>query len=112
MTFLWSGDAQKRTARSLSNVGRILVCPRAVQGCEEREFKNAVKRGEYCLVEEVRTTWTACVTSALQLLDKSFLDELPPILAGKTPIEIRGELEKTILEFRRLVHTGEESLTP
>lgn len=78
---------------------------------EEREFKNAVKRGEYVSVEEVRLAWTSLTAKALQQLEKALLDELPPILAGLEPIEIRKKNEDHLNEVRRTLHRG-EGLTP
>lgn len=79
--------------------------------CEEREFKNAIKRGEYVSVEEVRLAWSSLTAKALQQLEKALLDELPPILAGLDPIEIRQRNEHQLNEVRRLIHNG-EGLTP
>jgi len=78
---------------------------------EEREFKNAVKRGEYVSVEEVRLAWSSLTAKALQQLEKALCDELPPILAGMDPIEIRQKNEEQLNEVRRLLHNG-EGLTP
>jgi hypothetical protein len=78
---------------------------------EEREFKNAVKRGEYVSVEEVRLSWSSNTAKALQMLEKALCDELPPILAGLEPIEIRQKNEQQLNEVRRLLHSG-EGLTP
>ena len=78
---------------------------------EEREFKNAVKRGEYVGVGEVREAWISLTSKALQQLEKALLDELPPILAGLSPIEIRKKNEDQLTEVRRLLHSG-EGLTP
>lgn len=78
---------------------------------EEREFKNAVKRGEYVSIEEVRLSWASCTAKALQMLEKALLDELPPILAGLEPIEIRNKNEQQLNEVRRLLHSG-GGLTP
>jgi hypothetical protein len=79
--------------------------------CEEREFKNSVKRGEYVSIEEVRLAWSSCTAKALQMLEKALLDELPPILAGLEPIQIRNKNEQQLNEVRRLLHSG-GGLTP
>lgn len=78
---------------------------------EEREFKNAVKRGEYVSLAEVRESWSSLTSKALQQLEKALLDELPPILAGLEPIEIRKKNEAQLNEVRRILHRG-EGLTP
>ncbi len=80
--------------------------------CEEREFKNAVKRGEYVSIEEVRLVWGECCAQVIQLLEKALMDEQPPILAGMDdPIEIRQNNERVLTEARRILHSG-EGLTP
>lgn len=80
--------------------------------CEEREFKNAIKRGEYVSLEEVRLVWGECCAQVIQLLEKSLMDEQPPILAGMdNPIDIRQNNERVLNEVRRILHSG-EGLTP
>jgi len=105
-TFMASNDLSGRSHDIDSLKSRDLLAK-----CEERELKNAIRRGEFVSVEEVRTVWTSLISQSLQMLEKALLDELPPILAGKEPIEIRNELEAALNEVRRLVHKG-EGLTP
>jgi hypothetical protein len=45
------------------------------------------------------------------MLEKALLDELPPILAGLEPIDIRNKNEQQLNEVRRLLHSG-GGLTP
>lgn len=79
---------------------------------EERRFNLSVKRGEYVKFDEVREVWGICVAQVIQLLEKSLLDEQPPILAGMDdPIEIRQNNERVLNEARRILHSG-EGLTP
>lgn len=79
--------------------------------CEEREFNLAKKRGEFVSLEEVRLAWSSYTAKAMQHLEKALLDELPPILAGKEPIEIRTDIDRQLMEVRRILHKG-EGLTP
>jgi len=107
----WSEFMKANDLAGKSNDLNVLKARDLLAKCEEREFKNSVKRGEYVSVEEVRLSWSSLTAKALQMLEKSLLDELPPILAGKDPLGIRVDLENQLNEVRQILHKG-EGLTP
>ena len=70
----------------------------------EREFRLAVKKGEYVPQEEVRSRWAYHVGQAVSLLRKRLENELPPILSGLDALGIRKEMSAAIDEFASLLH--------
>jgi DNA-binding transcriptional regulator YiaG len=73
----------------------------------EREFRLAIKKGEYVPQEEVRSRWAYHVGQAVSLLRKRLENELPPILSGLDAVGIRKELSLAIDEFAALLHEGQ-----
>jgi DNA-binding transcriptional regulator YiaG len=73
----------------------------------DREFRLAIKKGEYVPQEEVRSRWAYHVGQAVSLLRKRLENELPPILSGLDAIGIRKEMSVAIDEFAALLHEGQ-----
>jgi len=73
----------------------------------EREFRLAVKQGEYVPLEDVKTRWAYQIGQATTLLRKRLENELPPVLSGLDAVGIRKELSRAIDEFSALLHEGE-----
>ena len=73
----------------------------------EREFRLAVKQGEYVLLEDVKTRWAYQIGQAGTLLRKRLENELPPVLSGLDAVGIRKELSRAIDEFAALLHEGQ-----
>ena len=71
---------------------------------EEREFRLAVRRGEFVGVEQVRSDWTKVVSQATSLLRRKFEQELPPVLSGLDATGIQGECRKAIDEVLAILH--------
>ena len=73
---------------------------------EERELRLSVKRGEFVSVEQVNKEWIGLVSRARALLEGRLLDEMPPVLSGKDAHGIRQELDRVVIEFYELLHSG------
>lgn len=73
----------------------------------EREFRLAVRQGEYVPLEDVRTRWAYHVGQAVALLRKRLENELPPVLSGLDAVGIRKELSQAVDEFAALLHEGQ-----
>jgi len=81
----------------------------------EREFRLAVRKGEYIRKVEVREAWLSRSGRVVNLLRSKFEKELPPILAGKDAPSIQEALSAAIDEVLTALHDGEgkdASLTP
>ena len=78
---------------------------------DDREIRNAIRKGEYVPVEDVRQAWSKCIGDTRAILEARLLNELPPILEGKTAIQIREEIQKVILETYTTLNNGGQ-LTP
>lgn len=79
----------------------------------EREFRLAVRKGEYILNDLVREAWLSRCGRVVNLLRSKFEKEMPPQLAGLTAPDIQELLSKAIDELLMELHEGKpESLTP
>lgn len=79
----------------------------------EREFRLAVRKGEYILKDLVREAWLSRCGRVVNLLRSKFEKEMPPQLAGLTAPDIQELLSKAIDEVLMELHEGKpESLTP
>lgn len=79
----------------------------------EREFRLAVRKGEYIRKDEVREAWLGRCGRVVNLLRSKFEKELPPILAGKDAPGIQELLSAAIDEVLAELHEGKgDSLTP
>lgn len=65
---------------------------------EDRELRTSVRKGEYVSLDTVRQEWSTQIGKTRSLLEARFLNELPPLLAGKDAIGIRSEMERVLLE--------------
>ena len=71
---------------------------------EEREWRIAVKKGEYVPLHQVRTEWIGLVAQATSILRAKFENELPPILSGLDATGIQRECRQAIDEVLRSLH--------
>lgn len=79
----------------------------------EREFRLAVRKGEYIRKDEVREAWLGRCGRVVNLLRSKFEKELPPALAGKDALSIQEILSRAIDEALSGLHDGKgDSLTP
>ena len=79
----------------------------------EREFRLAVRKGEYILKDLVREAWPSRCGRVVNLLRSKFEKEMPPQLAGLTAPDIQELLSKAIDEVLQELHEGKgDSLTP
>ena len=79
----------------------------------EREFRLAVRKGEYILKDLVREAWLSRCGRVVNLLRSKFEKEMPPQLAGLTAPDIQELLSKAIDEVLQELHEGKgDSLTP
>ncbi len=79
----------------------------------EREFRLAVRKGEYILKDFVREAWLSRCGRVVNLLRSKFEKEMPPQLAGLTAPDIQELLSKAIDEVLQELHEGKgDSLTP
>ena len=74
----------------------------------EREFRLAVLRKEYVPITAVRDRWQFNVEQAVMTLRKKLEDEAPPLLEGKTALEIRQELAGVVDSFISIMNAGGE----
>ena len=86
----------------------------------EKEFRLAIRKGEYIRKDLVREAWLSRCGRVVNLLRSKFEKEMPPILAGKDAPSIQEALAKAIDEVLMALHDGtgadsgsnKESLTP
>ena len=79
----------------------------------EREFRLAIRKGEFIRKEIVRETWLSHCGRVVNLLRSKLEKELPPRLAGKDAPSIQEELGQAIDEVLGILHDGKgDSLTP
>lgn len=74
----------------------------------EREFRLSVLRKEYVPMTAVRDRWQFQVEQAVMTLRKKLEDEAPPVLEGKTALEIRRELAAVVDAFISAMNAGGE----
>lgn len=74
----------------------------------EREFRLSVLRKEYVPISAVRDRWQFNVEQAVMTLRKKLEDEAPPLLEGKTALEIRQELAGVVDSFISIMNAGGE----
>ncbi|WP_038168529.1 hypothetical protein [Verrucomicrobium sp. BvORR106] len=75
---------------------------------QEREFRLSVLRKEYVPISAVRDRWQFNVEQAVMTLRKKLEDEAPPLLEGKTALEIRQELAGVVDSFISIMNAGGE----
>ena len=79
----------------------------------EREFRLAIRKGEYIRKELVREAWLGRCGRVVNLLRSKFEKEMPPLLAGKDAPSIQEALAQAIDEVLKDLHDGkDDSLTP
>lgn len=79
----------------------------------EREFRLAIRKGEYIRKELVREAWLGRCGRVVNLLRSKFEKEMPPLLAGKDAPSIQEALAQAIDEVLKDLHDGKDnSLTP
>ena len=79
----------------------------------DREFRLAIRKGEYIRKEAVREAWLSRSGRVVNLLRYKFEKELPPRLAGLQAPDIQELLSSAIDEVLRDLHDGKDgSLTP
>lgn len=79
----------------------------------EREFRLAIKKGEYIRKDLVREAWLSRSGRVVNLLRSKLEKELPPVLAGKDAPSIQESLAIAIDEVLADLHDGKgDSLTP
>lgn len=83
--------------------GEALRARKLLAEIEERELKVAIRKGEYILAETVRTQIAALASGAVAILRAKFENELPPLIAGKSAVEIREISARVIDEVSEAV---------
>ena len=79
----------------------------------EREFRLAVRKGEYIRKDLVREAWLSRSGRVVNLLRSKLEKELPPLLAGKDAVAIQEALAHAVDEVVADLHDGKgDSLTP
>ncbi len=79
----------------------------------EREFRLAIRKGEYIRKDAVREAWLTRSGRVVNLLRSKLEKELPPVLAGKDAPDIQELLGRAIDEVLADLHDGKgDSLTP
>ena len=79
----------------------------------EREFRLAIRKGEYIRKDAVREAWLTRAGRVVNLLRSKLEKELPPVLAGKDAPDIQELRGRAIDEVLADLHDGKgDSLTP
>lgn len=79
----------------------------------EREFRLAIRKGEYIRKDAVREAWLTRSGRVVNLLRSKLEKELPPVIAGKDAPDIQEALSRAIDEVLADLHDGKgDSLTP
>ena len=79
----------------------------------EREFRLAVRKGEYILKDLVREAWLSRCGRVVNLLRSKFEKEMPPQLVGLDAPSIQEALSAAIDAVLQELHEGKgDSLTP
>jgi hypothetical protein len=87
----------KSTDEVVGNV-EALKARKLLAEVEEREFRVAVKKGEFVSLAEVERTWSARAAQAVGVMRSKFEQELPPILSGLDATGIQAELARVVDE--------------
>lgn len=79
----------------------------------EREFRLAIRKGEYIRKDAVREAWLTRSGRVVNLLRSKLEKEMPPVIAGKDAPDIQEALSRAIDEVLADLHDGKgDSLTP
>lgn len=79
----------------------------------EREFRLAIRKGEYIRKDAVREAWLTRSGRVVNLLRSKLEKEMPPVIAGKDAPDIQELLGRAIDEVLADLHDGKgDSLTP
>lgn len=79
----------------------------------EREFRLAIRKGEYIRKDAVREAWLTRSGRVVNLLRSKLEKEMPPVIAGKDAPDIQEALSRAIDDVLADLHDGKgDSLTP
>lgn len=76
----------------------------------QAEIKTKVMEGKYVSIETVNSVWTQHISQVKQILETRLLNEMPPLFATLTAVQIRQNIQNVLDECYMAIRVASEEI--